>query len=160
MAEVTKEMVEAACCQHWDTWNTKFHDDRTKRQMRSMMRRTLTAAENARKAEPVAKQWRALEDGHPKTSWKSPELGDLAGWEIWAAGSGGRTVIEYRDLYSTPPQQDDLRKAVIEEAAAYHDDLAAHHSACHEHVVSDHHEMMEKKHRRDAAAIRALAGGE
>jgi hypothetical protein len=84
----------------------------------------LTAAENARKAEPVAKQWRALEDGHPKTSWKSPELGDLAGWEIWAAGSGGRTVIEYRDLYSIPPQQDDLRKAAVEECAKVADKRA------------------------------------
>lgn len=54
-------------------------------------------------AEPVAWQWRALEDSHPRTAWKDPELGDRPGWEALAKKHPERFTVERRALYSVPP---------------------------------------------------------
>lgn len=47
---------------------------------------------------PIAWQWRALEDGEPRTDWKDPEIGDRAGWEALAKRNPEKYATERRDL--------------------------------------------------------------
>ncbi|MBZ9922004.1 hypothetical protein LB579_30395 [Mesorhizobium sp. BR1-1-7] len=55
----------------------------------------------ATEVEPVAWQWRALEDGEPKTAWKDPDLGDRPGWEALAKRNPEKYATERRALYSS-----------------------------------------------------------
>ncbi|TIW25254.1 MAG: hypothetical protein E5V63_18400 [Mesorhizobium sp.] len=72
-------------------------------------------------AEPVAWQWRALEDGEPRTAWKDPDLGDRPGWEALAKRNPEKYATERRALYSVPPdaaaseaEASDLRRKLEE----------------------------------------------
>ncbi|TIM16228.1 MAG: hypothetical protein E5Y67_03275 [Mesorhizobium sp.] len=51
-------------------------------------------------AEPVAEQWRVLENGQPRTSWYPVGYGDLAGWKDLAERSPDKFSFETRPLYA------------------------------------------------------------
>lgn len=55
-----------------------------------------------KEAVPVGEQWRALEDGSPKTSWYYEKQGDRAGWEALAKRTPATYQIETRALYTSP----------------------------------------------------------
>jgi len=54
-------------------------------------------------ADPVAWQWRAVEDGKARTPWYPDFALGISVWEEYARGSDGRCVIERRPLYAAPP---------------------------------------------------------
>ena len=52
--------------------------------------------------EPVAHQWRVLEDGLPTTMWQFEGHGDRPGWEAVAKRDPALYQIETRSLYASP----------------------------------------------------------
>jgi hypothetical protein len=65
-------------------------------------------------AEPVAWQWRALEEGRPMEEWSDMGIGDRPGWEALAARNPAKYSIEKRALYATPLAVDQaMREATI-----------------------------------------------
>lgn len=48
---------------------------------------------------PVARVWRVIEQGQPKTYWVAEGTGDEAGWKVLAEKQPDRFSLEYCDLY-------------------------------------------------------------
>lgn len=69
-------------------------------EIRMMLEAALSVS--AQDAEPVEEQWRALEDGNPKTSWRALSEGNRPGWMALAKRSPEKYAVETRPLYLQP----------------------------------------------------------
>lgn len=77
----------------------KVAEDRSKNGWRSYG--PSASPPGAAEVEPVARQWRVLEKGHPKTSWRGEDQERERGqWESVAKRSPKAFVIEERPLYT------------------------------------------------------------
>lgn len=76
----------------------------------------IAARPTAPAGDPVAKQWRALENDEPRTAWKAHGQGDWAGWKALSNRSNGKIRIEERDLFAAPPDAAAIREQARREA--------------------------------------------